>query len=143
MNHPRMLSIRNILIKYSLYKRALERLHNNTLSHQNFKNWFNQYQNLKNNSFLSLPVCEHFFGCYFTELYTKVEEIKKLTNYSDTFCTFHYYKLRNYILTNDDLTLKYYNTMVFLLLLSKHELQILGFKTIDIIKPEPPCITID
>ena len=134
MNRSRTVTLRNILTKYSLFKRALNRFQNREITLKKFIRWTNEVIKSKDKSFLSLPVCEHLFGTYFTELYTKIQQIQKLTEYSQTFCTFHFYRLRKHILKDEILTNKYADTMIFLLLLNQKELSIMGFNLITVYK---------
>lgn len=124
-------AIRNILTKYSLYKRALYRLEQGYITRQKFFLYTKSLIKSKNYSLLSIPVCQHLFGQYFTELYTTVKEIQRLTDYSKTFCTYHYYRLRNHILRDETLTKKYAATYLFLLLLNSNELVVMGFNIIN------------
>jgi hypothetical protein len=130
MNSTRSTHIRNILTKYSLFKRALNRLQAGEITNENFILWTKEFIKSKHKSFLSLPVCEHNFGQYFTELYTKVKQIQNLTPYAKTYCTFNFYKLRNYILDNLSLTEKLGDIMIFLLILTNQELKVMGFITV-------------
>lgn len=130
MNYSRTDSIRNILIKYSLFKRALNRLETGRIRKERFIAWTKEMIKSKHKSFLSLPVCEHLFGQYFTELYSNITDLQNLTDYSKIFCTFHFYRLRNHILRDDVLTEKFSKLMVFLLLLNIKEIRVMGFKTV-------------
>ena len=122
-------AIRNILIKYSLYKRAINRLHQGIITRQSFVLYTKMLIKTKY-SLLSCPVGQSLFGQYFTELYTNIREIQNLTEYSKTFCTFHFYRLRNHILRSEILTKKYATTCLFLLLLNPNELVVMGFKVV-------------
>ena len=134
MDHPRTACIRNILIKYSLFKNTLNRLQAGDIKPEKFIAWTKEFIKSKNKSFLSMPVCEHKFGQYFTEIYAKVKEIQNLTPYSKTFSSFNYYKLRKYILSNLLLTEKLGDIMIFLLILTNQELKVMGFITATINK---------
>jgi hypothetical protein len=134
MNYARTEAIRNILIKYSLFKRALNRFETGRIRKEKFIAWTKEVIKTKHKSFLSLPVCEHLFGQYFTELYTQVKDLQDLTDYSKIFCTFHFYRLRNHILRDEILTEKFGHIMIFLLMLNIRELRVMGFRTVTVYK---------
>lgn len=134
MDNPRFKAIRNILTKYSLYKLALNRFRNGELSQQQFTTYVRDLAKNKSKSFLSLPVCHHNFGEYFTELYAKIKQIQNMTDYSDIFCTYNYYRLRNHIIRDNTLTSNHYDIMIFLLLLNHKELKVMGFKVVKVEK---------
>lgn len=128
MDQSRADSIRNILIKYSLYKRGVQRLSRGNISEIKFRKWLITFIKLRNRDLIFLPVCEHNFGSYYQEIFTKIQKLHKLPTCPTFFTYKHYKKMLGSIHKNEILRERFYNFAIFLLLLSNSELKVLDFR---------------
>lgn len=128
MNHNRTESIRNILTKYSLYKRGLQRFSSGRISEKKFKKWLIKFIRIRKRDLLFLPICENNFGIYYQEIFTKLDRLHRLPTCPTIFTYKDYKKMLASIHKNDILRERYYNFSIFLLLLSNSELRLLNFK---------------
>ena len=124
--------ITSILIKYAFFMNALERVQNRSLSSSNFTRWFTGFIKLKDNNLIHMPVCRHEFAENFTHIITYTRKLQKLKKYAYIFNKHNFMTLGEYIRSNPTLSLRFVHIHLFLLLLSDHELNYLGFVTMRI-----------
>jgi hypothetical protein len=128
MKPSRTDSIRNMLVKYSLYKRGLQRFAHKNISEIKFRKWLIAFIKLRNRDLIFLPVCEHNFGVYYQEIFTNIYNLHKLPTCPIRFTYQHYKKMLKSIHKNETLRERFYDFAIFLLLLSNTELKVLNFK---------------